>query len=52
MNIKVTIFTPTYKRFDTLYKTIQSVLEQDYSNIEYIISDDGSPDFPYDDIVK
>lgn len=52
MNIKVTIFTPTYKRFDTLYQTIQSALDQEYFDIEYIVSDDGSPNFPYDEVVS
>lgn len=51
MIIKVTIFTPTYNKFDTIYQTIKSVLDQDYNEIEYIVSDDGSSNFPYEDIV-
>ena len=35
----------TYKNIEGVYKTLQSVLDQDYENIEIIISDDGSPGF-------
>lgn len=40
----VTIITPTYNRANFLAKTIESVLNQDYPNIEYIVYDDGSTD--------
>jgi glycosyltransferase involved in cell wall biosynthesis len=40
----VTIITPTYNRADYLDETIQSVLNQDYLNLEYIVLDDGSKD--------
>src|SRR5882762_9777707 len=40
----VTIITPTYNRADLLMETIESVLSQDYPNIEYIVLDDGSTD--------
>ena len=46
----VSIVTLTYKKFDKLYQAIDSVMKQDYSRIEYIISDDGSPDFPENEI--
>jgi glycosyltransferase involved in cell wall biosynthesis len=41
----VSIITPAYKGAEYfLEELIQSVLEQDYPNIEHIIIDDGSPD--------
>ncbi|MDX1993406.1 MAG: glycosyltransferase family 2 protein [bacterium] len=40
----VTIITPTYNRADYLPEVIDSVLSQDYPNLEYIVLDDGSKD--------
>jgi glycosyltransferase involved in cell wall biosynthesis len=40
----VTIVTSTYKNDRYLRRTIDSVLAQDYPNIEYIVINDGSPD--------
>ncbi len=40
----VTIITPAYNRAVYLDETIQSVLNQDYPNLEYIVLDDGSKD--------
>lgn len=40
----VSIITPAYNRAGFLDETIQSVLGQDYPNIEYLVLDDGSKD--------
>jgi glycosyltransferase involved in cell wall biosynthesis len=40
----VTIITPAYNRASFLDETIQSILSQNYPNIEYIVLDDGSKD--------
>lgn len=51
-NPSVSIVTLTYRKFDRLFETIESVINQDYKNIEYIIADDGSQDFPKDKILN
>ncbi len=43
-NIKVTVITVAYNAKDALIKTMKSVDEQDYPNIEYIIVDGASSD--------
>ena len=48
----VTIITPVYNRADLVDKTIRSVLDQDYPNIEYILLDDGSNDNSWDVLHK
>jgi len=40
----VSIITPTFNRANFLEKTIQSVIDQDYENIEHLVLDGGSSD--------
>lgn len=40
----VTIITPAYNRATLVAETIESVLNQDYPHLEYIVLDDGSTD--------
>ncbi|MEQ1762399.1 MAG: glycosyltransferase family 2 protein [Pyrinomonadaceae bacterium] len=40
----LTVVTPAYNQGDFLRDTIESVLSQDYPNIEYVVLDDGSTD--------
>lgn len=49
--MKVSIITATYNSAETVRDTIESVLQQNYKNIEYIIIDGGSKDSTLD-IVK
>ena len=49
-NVLVSVITMTYRRFDRLFDTINSVLSQSYKHIQYIISDDASDDFPEEKI--
>ncbi|MCA6435134.1 MAG: glycosyltransferase family 2 protein [Bacteroidota bacterium] len=52
MSLKVSIITITYNAEGTLEDTIQSVLNQSYNNIEYIIIDGKSTDGTMDIISK
>lgn len=48
----ISVVTITYNNFDYLFENIDSVLMQNYENIEYIIADDGSNNFPRNDVIK
>lgn len=41
---KVSVFLPTYQHKDYIANTIESILAQDYPNLEVVIGDDGSTD--------
>lgn len=45
MNDLVSVIVLSYKNIDGIYETLDSILNQDYENIEIIISDDGTPNF-------
>lgn len=48
--ILVTVYVLTYNKFDYIYRNLRSVLDQDYPNIELLVSDDGSSNFPQNEI--
>ena len=46
MKSRISVIILCYRKFDFLYEAIDSVINQDYENIELVVSDDCSPDFP------
>lgn len=50
-NPLITVITLCYNS-SYLFETIDSVLEQTYNNIQYIVSDDGTIDFDADEVRK
>lgn len=44
MNQKISVIVPIYKVENYLYRCVDSIINQTYTNLEIILVDDGSPD--------
>lgn len=51
-NNRVTCIMTVYKKYTYIYRAIDSILEQEYPDIELIICDDCSGDFPKQKIIN
>lgn len=51
-SILVSVVIPCYNHSDYVQETIQSVIGQDYENIELIVIDDGSTDMSVDKVLE
>lgn len=49
-NPLITLFVVSYRKFEFYKNAVESVLSQDYENMEVILSDDGSDNYPLDDV--
>jgi glycosyltransferase involved in cell wall biosynthesis len=45
---KISVVIPTYNRFDSLIRAVESVINQTYKNLEILIVDDNSTDMRYE----
>ena len=44
LDAKISVIIPVYNSFNTLEKAVNSVINQNYLNVEIILIDDGSID--------
>lgn len=44
--MKISVIIPTYRRAEFLGRAVKSVLDQDYTDIEVVVSDDNGPGSP------